>query len=195
MIELSDDIQFFVWTITYILIAYNGIKYREEYPRLFPWFAGSLTIAWEINALIALGGAVEHIVWLSIDAIIFILNARNFKTPKNIIWYVLFTIVVIFAMQYVFAMNGMLLSSFIIDLVIAVEFIATAKKISRHGQVIIAITKLIGDAFAWLAYFSRSTVIAVLGILVLIANILYLAYSLELNSLTQTTKNNKLKKR
>lgn len=75
--------------------------------------------------------------------------------------------------------SGMLISSFLIDLTMAIEYVIRSKKIALKGRTPIALAKLLGDLFAWLAYMQQSPFVAVTGFAVLLLNIFYLALCLE----------------
>lgn len=177
-----------LWSLAYILIIFNGIKYLTEYPILMPLLSGSLNFAWEINALIESNGFWGHILWLVLDVAIISLNIRNLKSYKKAGGYVLFTAVMTIALWFIFRLttvDGMLLSVFIIDLIMAVEYVVVAKKISNHSKVLIATIKLFGDLFAWLTNLHIELYVAIIGGIVLLMNLFYLSYCLELQ------KNNK----
>lgn len=75
--------------------------------------------------------------------------------------------------------QGMLLSSYLCDLVMAGEYVLMVRKVSFAGMIPIAITKLLGDAFAWLAYAHESAVVLAVGIAVLLLNLFYIACCME----------------
>lgn len=162
-----------------------------------PLLAGSLNFAWELNALFKTGGFWGHVIWLLLDVLIISLNIRNLKSFKKIIMYIALTAGLTAALRFVFTLtdiDGMLLSVFIIDLVMATEYVVMVKNISNHTKVIIAITKLLGDLFAWLANLHLETYVAILGGVVLLVNLFYLLYCLELqknNEIKNTTKKKK----
>lgn len=78
--------------------------------------------------------------------------------------------------------NGQLIIAFVIDCIMAVEFLACVKKISSHGRIPIAITKLFGDLFAWFYYMKFSNFVVFIGVVVFLLNLLYLAFCLEENA-------------
>ena len=78
--------------------------------------------------------------------------------------------------------DGMLYSSYAIDLIMAADFIIEVKKTSRYGRIPIAICKLLGDFFAWLAYLQYSRFVLLVGAFVLVLNLYYFACCLELKS-------------
>lgn len=78
--------------------------------------------------------------------------------------------------------SGMMISSFVIDFMMAAIFIVDIKKLSSHLRTVIGITKFLGDAAAWIFYKNNSVVVNVLGVAVLVLNLFYIAYSMELSS-------------
>lgn len=91
--------------------------------------------------------------------------------PTYIILLIVLTISFHFIFRYV---TGMLLSSFIIDVIMQISFLLSFLHLSQRGQIPIAATKLIGDLFAWI--FCRNSMIEVniMGIMLLILNTCYL---------------------
>lgn len=75
--------------------------------------------------------------------------------------------------------SGMLMSVFIIDLIMVVEYVGCVKHISNHGKLSIAVFKLLGDLFAWLFYCKQSIFVGIVGAVVLLLNLFYLAYCME----------------
>lgn len=73
----------------------------------------------------------------------------------------------------------MLVSSFVIDLIMAIDFIVENNLVSKKGSVVIAITKLIGDACAGIYYCRNGIFIFILSVLVFMINLFYLAMRLE----------------
>ena len=68
----------------------------------------------------------------------------------------------------------MLISSFIIDLIMAANFLLDHSRLSNRGQRVIAVSKLLGDMFAWIAYKQEMLLINLIGIAVLTLNLIYL---------------------
>ena len=75
--------------------------------------------------------------------------------------------------------DGMLISAFIIDLIMALVFVLRVHAISKRSKKVIAVLKLLGDGFACLAYFDRSMVAVCAGIGVFLLNLFYLASCFE----------------
>ena len=79
---MFDHLTTFFWTIAYLLIAYNGIKYRDERKTMIPAFAVSLNFTWEINAVI-IDAQYGRVLWLLIDIIIISLSFYNIRKAKK----------------------------------------------------------------------------------------------------------------
>ena len=65
----------------------------------------------------------------------------------------------------------------------AVEYVCTIKHISPRGRTIIGVFRLIGDLFAWLVNKGFSVIVFVIGAIVLLINLLYVAYCFELEKI------------
>lgn len=179
---MLDILQVILWSVTYVLICFYGIKYRNERKRMMPLFSGSLNIAWEINAFVWSKGFWGHIIWLLLDVIIFSLNVSSIKKVKNKVFYGIITLGLAGIMAGIFritVIDGMLASAFALDLIIAMEYVIKAKSISKRGKAQIAIFKLLGDVCAWLFYMKNSEFVGIVGFVILLLNLFYLAYCLE----------------
>lgn len=177
---MLDHVQIILWSIAYVLIIYNEIKYRNEKACFMPLVSGCLNFAWEINAICFGGRSYAHWLWASLDTVIFLYNLWVIKNVYGKIKYSIALLGMICVLAYVFQIkNGMLISVFTIDLIMAADFVRSVRNISLHGKIPIAVAKLLGDAAAWLHYLSKSSVVTVIGIVVLLLNLYYLCYCLE----------------
>lgn len=146
---------------------------------MMPLLAGSLNFAWELNALLLSGGMWGHVLWFGLDVFIVILNIASMKRGRFLYLIVIAALSVI--LRWIFtipSLDGMLLSVFAIDLLMACDYVVNAKKISKHGKIPIAITKFWGDFFAWLAY-SEYMYVNIIGAVVFLLNLYYLAVCLD----------------
>lgn len=182
---LFDVLAGLFWSLTYILSIVYSIKYKANG---IPIFCICSNFGWETIALIqsifvwkSFSPAVMvHIAWFILDAVIVMLYLlyeskwnENFGKKTAFVLYYAFTLILF---TVAFNNGGMLLSSFIIDLIMAVVFIFFAfrkEMIFSLLSITIGITKLIGDAFAWLCYKFDSTV-NLIGIMALIFNSAYI---------------------
>lgn len=150
-----------------------------------PLAAGCLNFCWEVNAAVASYGLWGHILWLVLDIVILFQNMRyvHWRFQRKGVLLYTFALVLIgclFAVLFrVPDLDGMLYTVFTVDLIMAAEYVAAAKQISPNCKVPIAICKLLGDLFAWIAYFRTSTFVAVAGGIVLALNIFYLCWCIE----------------
>ena len=177
---MLDHMQIIFWSITYLLIVGYGIKYRHERSLMMPLFCGSLNIAWELNAIISSKGFYGHFLWLSLDIIIFVINLFIIERRINRALYGAMTLALFISLWFVFSIpNGMLVSVFLIDLIMAIEYVLTVKRISVRGKIPIATFRLLGDFFAWLCYWEYSLFVAIVGAIVMLLNLFYLCYCLE----------------
>lgn len=182
---MFDKLQVAVWSLTYLTITIFSIIYRQERKPFFPLIPGAVTIAWELLALIHSSGFIGHIFWFSLDIVILLYNVwilGNWKRRGRYFLVICASVVILYFVFSFKAFNGMLISSFVDDFLIAIIYLTEIKHISSHGRLLIGVMRLIGDFFAWLAYMQTSVFILIIGVLVFLTNILYCSYCLELNS-------------
>ena len=147
-----------------------------------PLIAGTLSFGWEVQAVITSGGYWGHIAWLTLDCFILVYNLYILGSFKKRLSYAAVVVASIIGFYGVFSItffDGMLISSFVIDIIIAVQYMCSIIHISPRGRTIIGIFRLLGDLFAWFAN-KESTVIFVIGAVLLLINLLYVAYCFEL---------------
>ena len=191
---MFDILQIILRTLTYALIIGFGLRYRKMPVVFMPLLAGTLNFAWEINSLIYQWAISQKLnfgclVWTVLDIVIYIQNVRYLIISKKknirIVLYLLLLpgfIALFYMMFRLPGFNGQLIIAFVIDCIMAVEFLACVKKISSHGRIPIAITKLFGDLFAWFYYMKFSNFVVFIGVVVFLLNLLYLAFCLEENA-------------
>lgn len=162
-----------------------------------PLLPGSLNLTWEWNALVISSGNWVHILWFSLDVIIYVFNIRYLNTVGKRLLYFLWSALLLFGFWWLFRSeikDAVLISSFIMDLVMAISFLIRAKKISRDGKIAIAIFKLLGDVAACFAYTSYTEWIPLIGCIVFICNLLYLCYCIEERSGSKPKKRKRKKR-
>lgn len=191
MLLSFDVMQALFWSATYILIIIFNIKYKYT---AMPLFALLGNFAWESVALakdilsdISGVGHLIHIAWFTLDLAIVITylllcNKLYFKKIFSVLIYFVF----LFAFIFFFNMwsSGMLISSFIIDFTMAVEYFIYSSKESfpvNKLSMSICSLKLCGDLCAWFCYMECSLFILVIGFFVLILNILCLKTMIQRN--------------
>ena len=134
--NIFDSLQTLLWTATYVVIVYNGIKYRKERTIMMPLLPGALNYAWEFNALIVSKGMWGHILWLGLDTIIVLINLGNIRKNENKILYLVGIVASTIVLCYAFRLqnvSGMLISAYVIDLLLAISFLVCVRKISVRG--------------------------------------------------------------
>ena len=173
------------WTLAYLIIALCGIQDRKSHRLLFmPLISGMLDIAWEINAILISKGFYGHVLWTALDIFIFFHNVCFLEKSKRG-KYLLLTVVSVIALYGIFRIpdaDGQRISSFLIDIIIAIEYVLCARQIARQGKISVGVLKLLGDLSAWLANMQSSVFVAVSGLIVVLLNLFYLAICLEQNS-------------
>ena len=152
----------------------------------------SMNIAWELNAIIVSKGAWGHVGWFVLDVFIFAYNVRFLDTLIQRFVYCISTITIFFFLWWFFRVqmiDGMLISVFGIDLIMALVFIIQSKVISSHGKTCIALTKLLGDLFAFLGDMNKNVFVLLIGIVVLLSNLYYLCQCFEEKTELQKKRN------
>ena len=78
-------------------------------------------------------------------------------------------------MNFIFSIDrGLFVSSFVIDLIMAIVYLLQRNKMSPHLKISISITKLLGDLFAGLYYFKGAKLVAIIAVIVFVCNVIYL---------------------
>lgn len=134
-----------------------------------------------------LGGYLIHIAWFTLDlaiVITYLLLCKKMYLKK--VFFVLIYLVVLLVLVFSFNMwsSGMLISCFVIDFAMAVEyFIYSSKEAFPANRLSISICslKLCGDLCAWIYYMEKSRFVLVVGFFVLILNILCLKTMIKRN--------------
>ena len=175
---MLDVVQIVLWSITYILTVYFMHRNHKIKAITFPLPACLMNISWEIVAIVASGGFWGHIIWLSLDVIIFTTLIAYLSKEKRKNYLILLVLFVYIIASLFFCKNGALISVFIIDLIMAVCFWVDRKKIYYDGKIIIATTKLFGDLAAAIFYSPEQAFVFLCGVAVLILNTSYLIYSI-----------------
>lgn len=176
---LLDYIQITFWSVTYVLIICAGFKSRQISMVSMPYVAGVMNFAWETIALFfeSKGGNWGHILWFGLDLIIVYFSFKFLKSDYVKTKYILSIIAMTVAFYFVFKIEGgMLYSVFALDLNIAICYIVWRKQMSPHFKIPIAVTKLIGDAFAGIFYAKETIFVLIIAIAVFICNISYLIF-------------------
>lgn len=176
---MFDALSVIFWGITYILIVVFSIKNRTSKIRSISLLPPILNFSWELNALIVSQGFWGHIVWLGLDVLVVIACVAFINGLKKQLLYLAALPLGALLFYLLFRVDmGMLMSSFVIDLIMAVCFFVERKKLLRDGKIIIAITKLLGDLAAVIHYAPYSIIILIIGICVFVLNTAYLIYAI-----------------
>lgn len=164
------------WSITYILIVAAGFLSRKERKLSMPYIAGALNAAWEIAATIYTHGNPGFIIWFIID--VFIIFWGFFFSPsvkKKIIYcasILLSTCILLFAFEKF--TPAFLFTVYLIDVIMAFEFLVKRTKLSSKFKITIAVTKLLGDLFAGLTFSYMYDFIIVFATVSFVCNCIYL---------------------
>lgn len=177
---MLDTLQIVLWSVTYVLVIIAGFQSRKIKRVSMPYLAGILNFAWEICALLNSRGFWGHALWITLDIFIVFLGICFAKSNKHRVQYILSITAFTLILMYIFTNPaGMLFSVFVIDLVMAISFLADRKKLSPKLKVPIAVTKLLGDAFAGLYYAPQSNLVGIIAGIVFMCNVCYLYLCIE----------------
>ena len=185
--QAFDILQAIFWALTYVLIICYGHRCRKSPAIFMPRLAGMLNFAWGISAFVyqwtTLGRLnLACLVWAILDIYVYAYNVRCLKKCSHRLLYVLLLpafSALLYMMFHRLDTDCFLISAFALDLIMAVEFVTCVKKIAPQGRILIALTKLLGDLFAWLCYMRNSTFVAIVGAVVFLLNTLYLVLCLD----------------
>lgn len=169
----------FFWALTYAVIVFYGFRYWKEHPVLMPLVSGSLNIAWELNAFIREIHFLGFVIWTVLDVAIVAINIHHIRKRSMKVLYIAATAMATCILWGVFNMpgiDGKFLSVYVLDLIMAVEYIVMRRHISGRGKKTIAVTKTLGDLFAWMCNMKFLVSAAVIGPIVLVLNCVYVYY-------------------
>lgn len=177
---MFDFLSIVFWSLTYILVVIFSVKNISLKRRAIPLIPPILNIAWESNALLLSNGFWGHIAWFVLDVFILVIGIYFLPSAKRK-YYIPMVVIVFFIFNWIiFSVPlGMLLSSFAIDLIMAICFWIDRKNILPNGSILIAIFKLLGDLSAAIFYSPMSTAVFVMAVIVLIFNSAYLLYRIK----------------
>ena len=173
---MLDVLTVLFWTIAYILIIIHGFRSLKSAIVYMPILSGGLNLAWEINAWMASGGLWGHVIWTLLDVIIFAINFILLLRRKRVFaaLYLVGEIVVIISLEILFCwQDGMLITVFVIDFIMAIEYFLE-KDCTARGKGIIGVLRLLGDLCAWIMCNDNLIIVFLLGSGVLLLNLLYL---------------------
>lgn len=190
---MGDAAIIIFWSLAYACMVIYSFIYRKEKKPFMPLIAGALNFGWEIHALITSGGnwgthcmADSRLFHPCIQSI----HSWRFQKRLSYAAAVAACIIGLYGAFSITSFDGMLISSFVIDIIMAVEYVCTIKHISPRGRTIIGVFRLIGDLFAWLVNKGFSVIVFVIGAIVLLINLLYVAYCFELEKNNSRTHRN-----
>lgn len=180
---MLDKMQILLWSATYVLIIIGCALSSDTKKVAMPYAAGVMNFAWEACALQLTKSFWGHYLWLGLDLFIVGFGYLYLRLPKQKGLYLTSILVLILGLSWVFEQEqGMLISVFIIDLIMAVAFLVDRSKLTPKMKIPIAVSKLLGDACAGLFYSRDSIVVCILAILVAICNTGYLILCVRENA-------------
>lgn len=186
-------LQLFFWSLAYIMIIKTGIKNKKNEKMPIPTLPIILNLGWETVAVLKdivhyipqnILEVIGRVVWLLLDIIILMIYCYKKiivqKKMSSAFFTVFVYMLVCIAYTYIFRLNyGMLISSFIIDLIMAFEFYLMRNTLEKDNKTLIAILKLCGDVFAWFYYSHDFILIFMIGLAVFTLNLFYLIQTIK----------------
>ena len=183
-----DVLQASFWSLTYVLIIFYNLRHHILG---IPPIAILANFAWETAAMIQdIHGQIIspiHIAWFSLDLVIIVTYLLScapayFKRKHDIYIYILSVYSICLAVfLFLFSRGGMLLSSFLIDCTMAIEYCVYSfrPQFAKHPlSIAISSAKLIGDLCAWVYYKSFSPAVFYIGLIVSLLNLICLGNTL-----------------
>lgn len=179
-----DVMQASFWSLAYVFFIIYSLKNKTHGISLISIV---LNFSWETNALLAdIINNVNnwiHIFWFSLDLIIIILALYYLRDKSKTILTLLSFICITVTLYFVFKIDyGMLVSCFIIDLIMAIDFHRYFNRTDLKVDLIYimtAVCKFFGDMFAWLCYRNYTQIVNIIGGVVLFLNIYFLLLILD----------------
>ena len=182
---MLDILTVLFWALAYIFSIYAKIQDDKQKYVAFPFISGALNITWEIVSVIHSRGFWGHCIWLVLDVVIVSMNLVFLQTSKRRFAYICFLLFCLIMLTVFFesdSFNGMLISSFIIDLIMAGEYVFMIKKLPSYFRLEVGVFRTLGDLFAWLSNLRQSMLVSIIGILILLINLFYVCYCIELQN-------------
>jgi len=164
------------WSIAYILIVIAGFFSRKVRKVSMPYIASVLNAAWEIAATIYTHGNPGFIIWFIIDVFILFWGFIFSPSVKKKIIYcasvLLSTCILLVAFEK--STTAFLFTVYLIDVIMAFEFLVKRTKLSSKFKIAIAVTKLLGDLFAGLTFSYMYDFVIVFATVSFVCNCIYL---------------------
>ena len=195
--DIMDTMMIICWAMAYLLMVWNGELFSAKAHLMIPTLACAFNISWELVAMIYSHGNLGHIVWFFLDVGVFLLCLKYIykKAKKAIIYTAVYIIVTILFVQIAYEVfkfrNGMLFSSFVINLIMSVMFVVFEKQISEKGKVSIAVLKMLGTMCATLSAGKGFVFLEIIGLVIFLVDLFYVALCME----RQAVRKNKRGKR
>lgn len=187
-----DYIEATFWALAYAFVAISGFKNKSLNKLAMPFTSVLLNFAWEVLSLVDLfcGGGIGlqalyiRGIWFILDIPILYLCYKKMnmyttdKFFKKSFFPTLIVLVLIYAVLYQLP-NGILISSFVINLRMEILFFTRRKKLDSTYRVPIAIFKLFGSIFTGIYYSVASPLIPFLIIPAITFDAMYVVYAIK----------------
>lgn len=162
------------WGLTYLLICISGfLSFRIKKPAM-PYSAGVLNYAWEVNALVVSHGLWMYTLWFGLDLFIVAFGIYFLGSAKKKGFYIISIIISTIFLRTLFSFNdGMLITVFLIDLIMAITYLIRFKSLSPFLKKGIALFRFLGDLFAGFAGIRYSSYYGIFSVIICILNGIY----------------------
>ena len=186
-----DYVEAFFWTVAYAFIALVGIVNKDDQRLAMPAFSLFANFAWEVASVLEMqppyfdqGGSLR-IAWFVFDIFILIAVYRKNKELPNfknkVLQWGIPWIVLAFVFYTGFQTHDLFMpiSSFVIDIEMAILFWCRRKKLDPSLRLYIGITKLLGDVLAGVFCGNIHYSIIVMAFGSFVFNVLYIIYAVK----------------
>ena len=175
---MFDFISIVCWAITYILIVFCTKNQKETPKSAIPFLPPILNLSWEISALISCEAFWGHVIWFALSILVFESCLAVLSKRKQIIYFCFFVFSAII-FSWIFAKGGMLISSFVINIIMSVCFWLDRRKLLLKGKILIAAFKGIGTLAATIFYAQFSIYVGLIGIGITALDLLYFIFCIR----------------
>ena len=178
---MFDVISILAWGITYILIVFSCKKQEGVPKRAIPLVPPLLNLSWELVALVHSQAFWGHIVWFGLSILVFDSCLMSITNLKKQLFYALLLGPIAILFSLIFMYGGMLVSSFAINVIMSICYWMDRRNLLEKRKILIATTKCIGTLAATIHYAPYSTGVAIMGIVIVVFDLMYLVFCIREN--------------
>lgn len=168
------------WSLVYVIILFSGFQSRKQHLNAIPVFSSARNLAWEIAAALHTH-VIGYYIWLILDLGIAGFAIRNLDSKKKRAIYIASIIILtpVFLLMFKHFKSLFFPSAFFIDVLMTLEYLACFKKMAPTFKLPIAALKLLGSLSAGFAYGYDQKQIAIMALLSLLFNTIYLVRCIQ----------------